>query len=263
MFMFLERWHDILPCGGGHVVSVYGGGGKTSLLEAMCSVLLEQGAAVCVTTTTRTEPLDWPGLVILEHKALLTGAVAPAGAPIFVRDGEVDGKWRGLSPAAVDALGGILPGHVILVEADGSAGRPVKLHHGDDPDLPRRTSLAIPVIGLSAIGRPSSAVLHRQGRVADDRLCLVADEPWSWEQMIRLLARPDGYLGRIPEGVPVAIALLQMDECDDALGLFECVGRIMEELDVPVVVMGDTSGPAPRLRTACLVDSTGEADDDG
>jgi probable selenium-dependent hydroxylase accessory protein YqeC len=256
MFMFLENWHEILPRDGGHVVSVFGGGGKTSLLEAMCDVLVDEGVPVCVTTTTRTEPLDWAGLVVLEHTDLLAGTVAPAGAPVFVRAGvnPSDGKWLGLGPADVDALGGLLPGHVVLVEADGSAGLPAKLHNAHDPDLPARTSLAVPVLGLSALGGTPEDVLHRYGRVSDERLELVAGEPLAWDHLLNLLARPDGYLGRIAAHVPVMVALLQMDENDDAIGLFEAVGGIMDDLDVPVVLLGDTSGPEPRLRTACRVD---------
>lgn len=255
MFMFLDQWHEILPREGGHVVAVIGGGGKTSLMEAVTGVLVDEGVPVCVTTTTRTEPLDWPGLVVLEHADLAAGAVAPAGVPIFVRGGVAgegsDLKWLGIPPADVDALGGILPGHVILVEADGSAKLPVKLHGEGDPALPARTSLAVVVVGLSAVGRPPAEVLHRIGRRSADHLGLADDEPWNWEHMMRLLGRPAGYLGRIGGHVPVMAALLQMDECDDAIGLFEFAGRVMEELAVPVVMMGDTSGPEPRLRTAC------------
>jgi len=261
MFMFLENWHEILPRDGGHVVSVFGGGGKTSLLEAMCAVLVDEGVPVCVTTTTRTEPLDWPGLVVLEHGELRSGAVAPAGAPVFVRAGvdQGEGKWLGLEPDDVDALGGLLPGHVVLVEADGSAGLPVKLHAAHDPDLPARTSLAVPVVGLSALGESADHVLHRHGRISADRLELTEGEPLAWSHLLNLLAGPDGYLGRVAPGVPTMVALLQMDENDDAIGLFETVGGIMDDLDVPVVLMGDTSGPEPRLRTACRVDG----DDDG
>ena len=254
MFMFLERWHDVLPVDGGHVVAVIGGGGKTSLMAAAAAALIDRGASVCVTTTTRTEPLDWPDLMVLEHADLLAGTVVPSGATVFVRDGEADGKWLGLSPGSVDSLGGMMPDRVVLVEADGSAGHPVKLHDAVDPPLPSRTSLAVAVIGLSAVGRPAAEVLHRHGRASDGHLRLSGDDVWDWDHTLRLLARPDGYLGRCSPGVPVAIALLQMDECDDAIGLFGCVGRIMSELAVPVVIMGDTSGASPRLRTAFAVD---------
>ena len=258
MFMFLDQWHEILPREGGHVVSVFGGGGKSSLLEAMCAALVDAGVPVCVTTTTRTEPLDWPDLVVLEHADLAAGVAAPAGAPLFVRGGEDGGKWLGIAPEEVDALGGLLPGHVVLVEADGSAGLPLKLHDAGDPALPARTSLAVAVVGLSAVGREPAAALHRYGRADAGHVGLGDGEPVAWEHLLNLLERPRGYLGRVAEGVPIMIALLQMDENDDAIGLFETVGAVMERLAVPVVLLGDTSGPEPRLRTACRIE-----DDDG
>ncbi len=253
MFVFLDRWHDILPRDGGHVVSVFGGGGKTSLLEAACAALAADGVPVAVTTTTRTEALDWPDLRVLDRNELGT---APEG-PLFIRDrvlpadGDAPEKWLGPEPADVDALAGPLPDHVLLVEADGSAGKPLTLHRDDEPRLPARTSLAVPVIGLSCIGRSVAEVLHRYGELPHDHIISDPEAPWDWDRTEALLR---AYLDRIPAGVPVLPALLQMDECDDSIGLFEFAGRVMEDLGIPVVLMGDTSGPEPRLRTACRPD---------
>lgn len=268
VFLFLDHWHDILPREGGHVVALFGGGGKTSLLQAMAAALDVDGVRVCITTTTRTEPLDWPDLRVVEYAKLRLGACETGSSTVFVHggilpgDGNTPEKWAGLEPSDVDELSNLLPDHVVLVEADGSSGLPVKLHRDDEPRFPARTSLAIPVVGLSCIGAQPGRVLHRIGRLAHDHLELAPDEPWNWDHAIALLARPDGYLGRIPVGVPVLLALLQMDECDDAIGLFSFVGRAMDELDLPVVLLGDTSGPEPRLRTVCKPDPEG-GDDDG
>lgn len=266
MFLFLDHWHDILPREGGHLVSLFGGGGKTALLEVMTAALHADGVPICVTTTTRTESLDWPDLQIVEFTDLSNGGVEIGSTPVYVHngvlpaDGNTPEKWLGLSIAEADSLGRLLPDHVVLVEADGSAGYPIKLHRDDEPVLPSRTSLAVPVIGLSSVGAKPEKALHRLGRLPDDHLGLSPDESWNWDNMKALLAPPAGYLARIPAGVPVLLALLQMDECDDAIGLFSFAGQVMEEFDLPVIVMGDTSGPEPRLKTACLPDP--EEDDE-
>jgi len=264
VFVFLDNWHDIVPREGGHVVALFGGGGKTALLEVMTAALHGDDVPVCVTTTTRTETLDWPDLQVVEYDELSAGAVEIGDKPVYVRSGVLpagDGapeKWLGLSIDQADSLGRLLPDHVVLVEADGSAGHPVKLHRDDEPVLPARTSLAVPVIGLSSVGMKPEKALHRLGRLPDEYLGLTPDEPWNWDNMKALLSPPAGYLGRIPAGVPVLLALLQMDECDDAIGLFSFAGQVMEELNLPVMVMGDTSGPEPRLKTACLPDPEGD-----
>ncbi len=254
-FCFLDAWHDFLPREGGHVVAVCGGGGKTSLLAAAAAALRESGAPVAVTTTTRTEPLAWPGLRAVSWEDVAAGASRDEPL-LFVRGGEhPDGKWRGLEPAQADLLGGLLPRHVVLVEADGSAGLPVKLHRDDEPVWPARTSLAILVLGLSALGRPVGEVLHRHGRLPAPGLPRDPAEAWSWDLMFRLLHGPGGYLSRVPAGVPVAVALTQLAACADSVGLFGFVGRVMEEAGVPLVVLAELAGERPQLRTTCRADA--------
>ncbi len=257
-YQFFEPWHLFLPREAGHVVALFGGGGKTSLLGAMAAVYREEGRPVVLTTTTRTEPPAWPDLVALEWQDLIGGAARPpaAGEPLlFVRDGtHPDGKWRGLSAAAVDGLEAQLPGRVILVEADGSAGLPVKLHAPGEPVWPHRTSLAVAVMGLSAIGRPLGEVLHRQGR--QDVPWLSGTDSatiWGWDHMFHLLAGAGGYLSRVPAGIPPLLVLTQLGGLADSLGLFEFTARVMSETSVPIVVFGELGGEAPSLRGTCRV----------
>ena len=256
-FCFLDAWHDFLPREGGHVVAVCGGGGKTSLLAAAAAALRAAGTPVAVTSTTRTEPLVWPGLRVAAWAEVAQGALRDEPL-LFVQGGEhADGKWRGLAPAEVDALGGLLPRHVVLVEADGSAGLPVKIHRDDEPVWPARTSLAIVVMGLSALGRPVGEVLHRHGRLQAPGLPRDPAEIWSWELMFRLLHGAGGYLARVPAGVPVVVALTQLAACADSVGLFGFVARVMDEAGVPLVVLGELAGEHPHLRTTCRVDGSG------
>ncbi len=257
-FQFLDAWDAFLPAEPGHVVALFGGGGKTALLEACAAALGRRGAPVAVTTTTRTEPLAWPGLETREWADLAAGRGGPAPGCVFVRRGVLpDGKWEGLAPDEVDRLDALLPGRVTLVEADGSAGLPVKLHRADEPVWPGRASLAIAVLGLSAIGEPAADVLHRHGRLPAPWLPEDPRAPWTWELMFTLLAGPGGYLARVPRGVPAAVALLQLGSCADSVGLFGFLGRVMGEAGVPLVVLGELDGRVPSLRTACRSEADG------
>lgn len=261
-YRFFEPWHLFLPREAGHVVSAFGGGGKTALLSAMAAVFRGEGVPAAVTTTTRSEPLDWPGLEPLELAELTRGPAHPAGdgrTIPFVRDGlHGDGKWRGLAPEAADGLEAQLPGRVLLVEADGSAGLPVKLHEDGEPVWPARTSLAVAVMGLAAVGRPAAEVLHRHGRRTAPWGELAPGVTWDWELMFRLLAGPGGYLARVPEGVPPLLVLTQLAGLADSLGLFAFVGRVMAETAVPIVVFGELEADEPRLLAACRAEPEGE-----
>lgn len=251
-YRFLQPWHDFLPREGGHVLSVIGGGGKTSLLAAWTEFYLSEGIPVAITTTTRTEPVSWASLTVREWHEVAAAPAESPGQAIFVRQGEhAGGKWRGLTPEQVDQLSAMLPRSVVLVEADGSAGLPVKLHRPDEPPLPSRTSLAVPVVGLSAIGRPLTEVLHRAGELPvtwpAER---TAEDLFTWDHLWYLLTGTGGYLERIPDGVPTLLALTQLAGLQDSLGLFGFLNRIMEEAGLPLVLLGELTARPIRIRTA-------------
>ncbi len=254
-FRFLDPWHAFLPLESGHVIGLCGGGGKTSLLRDLAARYGRAGLPVVVTTTTRCEVLDWPELREAEA-GTATAAVEPDPTrPLFVHRGRTtDGKWAGLEPEEVDALGEALPGAVLLVETDGSAGKPLKLHRPDEPRWPGRTSLALVVMGLGAVGRPVADVLHRHGRLEPPpglAPILAPDVAADWPLMAALLGGEDGYLSRIPAGVPPVLALTQLDLCDDSIGLFEFSGRAMDEFDLPLVLFVQRTAEATVLRCAC------------
>ncbi len=247
---FLAQWHEFLPREGGHVIAVAGSGGKTSLLRQCAAVLRAADVPVVVTTTTRTEPLDWPGLELCAWEQVAgDGAAAPF---LFVRGGAHPAdKWPGISPAQVDSLGRLLPRHVALVEADGAAKLPVKLHRDDEPVWPGRTSLALLVMGLGALGRPVAATLHRHGRLPAPWLPDGPGATWTWDLLWQLLASPGGYRSRVPEGVPAALALTQLGRCGDSRGLFDFVARAMQEARLPLVLLAELEGEAAGVRTVC------------
>jgi hypothetical protein len=152
-----------------------------------------------------------------------------------------------LEVADLDALGGLLPDHVVLAEL--GAGDPAPLPQPQPIVWPVRTSLAVVVCGLDRVNSPRqridpAAVLPEGHFTATERGAV-----WSWTGLELWLQA-----NLPPQGVPRVAALLRLDDCDDAIGLFAAAGRIMAGIDVPVILMGDTSGPAPRLRTAYRLD---------
>jgi probable selenium-dependent hydroxylase accessory protein YqeC len=73
------------------------------------------------------------------------------------RDGE---KLCGLDPVAIDALADLFD--IVLVEADGSKGLPVKAPASHEPVVPASSSIVIGVVGLDALGRPMDEhIVHR------------------------------------------------------------------------------------------------------
>ncbi|MFC1910708.1 selenium cofactor biosynthesis protein YqeC [Chloroflexota bacterium] len=143
----------------GEVVSLVGGGGKTSLMFALAYGLTENGKKVITTTTTRIEEPSagqTQKLIVEadEEKMLgLTGQYLKSFGHITIaRERLPDDKLKGISPGLVDRLAVASIAHCVIVEADGAGGRPLKAPIAREPVIPASTSLVIPVVGVEAVG---------------------------------------------------------------------------------------------------------------
>jgi molybdenum cofactor cytidylyltransferase len=153
----------ILP---GDVVAFTGGGGKTSLALRIA----QERADVIFTTTTKLWPTGIPTLFTAELGASWLDSVAKAPRPCCVvsRRDELSPKLIGISPTQVAKLKAACPTDVILVEADGSAGLPLKAPNEHEPVIPACATLVVPVAGARAIGKPLDPMtVHRAARLAE------------------------------------------------------------------------------------------------
>lgn len=149
------------------VTSFTGGGGKTSLIRRLAEEFNDLRQKVLLTTTTKCYP--FPNLPhfyldssvdifkkLSEHYknnniAVLGGKIGP------------DGKIAGISPKLPGSLTRELGIHV-LVEADGSKGKPLKGYEKYEPVVPSDSDLIVSVIGADALGAPvEENIVHRSG----------------------------------------------------------------------------------------------------
>ena len=144
------------------VTAVIGGGGKTTLLRTLGEELARSGARVILATTTKFLP--FPGIETVPGgereiaealgRAPLVCAAAPWGE---------SGKLAE-SPVPMARLAALAD--YVLVEADGSAGLPLKAHAPHEPVIPAESGRVILVVGASGFGRPVREAAHRPGRYA-------------------------------------------------------------------------------------------------
>lgn len=259
-FSFVEPWNLFLPREGGHVVALCGSGGKTSLLQVFAAQLVRDDVKGIFTCTTRTEALEgYPVFDLSDLDNIPTGELPPH---FYLRDGVTDeGKWLGLGPEDVDALAEKFSDRVILVEVDGSACMPLKYYQPGEPVWPRLTSLAVVVMSTAGVGETTSEVVHRFGRQDFPPLKeQKAHDVWLWDHSFTLLTAPGGYLDQVPAEIPVVLALTGLAQQDDSIGMFEFVGKAMENERMPIVVFCETSGENPSFRTSCRRDVDDEND---
>lgn len=137
----------------GHVVSLVGGGGKTTLLYAMARRCAAKGWKVLVSTTTHIQcpERNWARTEAQREALWAAGQVAVAGAPAE--------RGKLTRPPALQEW--MAQADAVFLEADGAKRLPCKAPAAHEPVLLPESDLVLAVAGLSAVGRPLREVCFR------------------------------------------------------------------------------------------------------
>ncbi|HHH7527827.1 TPA: selenium cofactor biosynthesis protein YqeC, partial [Escherichia coli] len=136
------------------VISVVGAGGKTSLLFWLAELLQASGRRVLITTTTHMfmPTSHWP-VVFCRDPAMLPHASLTSPISFCFHSWKANqGKVQGFTPEAIDALVQRPECDVILIEADGSRGMPLKAPDEHEPCIPKSSCCVIAVMGGHTLG---------------------------------------------------------------------------------------------------------------
>lgn len=194
------------------LVAFTGGGGKTSLLLELSRQLVARGDRVLMTTTTKlgldqtegTEvcwSIDW-----FEIESALD-----RGGPVFVLSEGDDHKVVGYDPETVGDLYADSSAGYVLVEADGSRGRPLKAPAEYEPVVPEAASVVVVVMGVDAIGRTIFEASHRPARAAE-LTGLAETDVITPGVAAAVLTHPEGGLKGIPPSARVIVAVTKVTE---------------------------------------------------
>ena len=152
----------------GKVLSISGGGGKTTSLYAIAGQLKKTDKTVLITTTTAIyNPL-------FENRStdrVITGTIEnilftpPKKGTITIAAKKIlknSGKLKGFTPNQIDEIKKSQQYDIILVEADGSKGLPIKAPDVHEPLVPPCTDIACGIIGLDCLDKPlNENIVHR------------------------------------------------------------------------------------------------------
>ena len=161
---------------GHQLISLVGGGGKTSTMFGIARALVLNNYTAITTTTTHiavpTEEqtpyiyvrpeggleIDKIKDLVKEHKHITVVNMTADGQKAF-----------GLTAEEVDALFAANICDSIICEADGASQRPVKCPRETEPVVPLSTTLTIPVVGMDAL----YAVIGSEKTFRDEYICKV------------------------------------------------------------------------------------------
>ena len=191
---------------GRELVSLVGGGGKTTLLRALGRFLSRSGTTL-LTTTTKVAPNNLP-LLLLEGyegpeedteriRAALRLHSPLLAAQRHVRDGDRE-KLEGLSPEAIDRLWSSKAADFLICEADGARHKPLKAWADWEPPVPSQTTLLCAVLGADRLGEPlTEDCVHRMALMTE-RFGFRPGDVLTSDRLAALLESPHGYLKNAP-----------------------------------------------------------------
>ena len=151
------------------VTAIIGGGGKTTLMEALAGELSQKGSVILTTTTHIRRPAQYEMLTGADE-ALVSAALSRSHI-VCVGEAAEEGKLRA-PQLSIEALARLAD--FVLVEADGSKGLPLKAHEAHEPVIPSCAQRVVAVAGIDGVGRPIGEVCHRSARYA--QLALADEE---------------------------------------------------------------------------------------
>lgn len=218
------------------IVAIVGGGGKSSLLFALGSVL---PGRVVLTTTTRIfaaqlglaaesctlADANWEArLDSFEHSLLVVGAV----------EGDRAVAVPPALPAQLLARSGV---DWVVAEADGSRMLPVKAPAEHEPVIPPETTVLVPVVGIDALAGPIGEVAHRPERVGAIT-GLGVEERLTPETLAALLTSPVGGTKGVPPAARVAVLINKVESADQRDAARRTAGAVLRHARVERVVIG-------------------------
>jgi probable selenium-dependent hydroxylase accessory protein YqeC len=237
------------------LISLCGAGGKTTLMFSLAREFVAAGERVLVTTTTkiaRDEADGWRSLAAASAKQLIEGARAllpetgqeRSGALIAYSQVGGDGyRLVGFAPELIDEVAQAGRFDRILVEADGSARKPLKAPAAHEPVIPTATDALLIVAGINGLGLPLSEDNLFRAEIWSRLSGLALGEPISPESLARCVAHPDG----LARGCPAkARRILFLNQADTPL-------RRAEAKRVAEYLAGTPANLMERVVIGCLL----------
>jgi probable selenium-dependent hydroxylase accessory protein YqeC len=246
------------------IISLMGGGGKTTLMFALARELSEAGHKVITTTTTKIlEPSqqETPETILLgeSQKSKVKGQnwydwlrreLDRYGHITLAQEKIPDNKLKGISAEIILELDRLKLAPYIIVEADGSRRHPLKAPNATEPVIPQNTTLVISVAGIEVLNLPLREDFVFRADLAAQLLGIPLESPMTAEAIAALMTHPNG----IPKGSPVRARIIpfinkiDMNSClQDARDL---ATKILNQHHPQIerVILGQANSPSDPVR---------------
>ncbi|MDC7231827.1 MAG: selenium cofactor biosynthesis protein YqeC [Spirochaetales bacterium] len=240
----------------GDVLTLSGGGGKTSLLMTLAREnALKNGLYTCSTKMfdprSGSHPFDRI-LVNWQSERLpdaCAGACFAAGAVLPSRVKGVPDKVKGLSNKTLESWNSADGWSILVIEADGAAGKPLKYPGPHEPVIPGNATHAVGCIGMEVLGKSPEPELVHRCELFKERLIPGGKGIVKVETLAALINDPEGLFKNCPEknGFTRTVVLNKMELLDSRFSIKDVIRSLRK--DCPSVRVMGTS-----LKTGQIID---------
>jgi molybdenum cofactor cytidylyltransferase len=259
---------DALPTGPGDIVAFVGAGGKTTAMFRLAHELAGQGYRVISTTTTRLaehEIASAPDRIPISDAAGVRSLLASRLARhrhVFVYSRIENGKALGVPPSWLAEHARHALADVILVEADGARGLPMKVPYPHEPVIPAMATVVVPVAGLDALGQPPDSRTIYGADLLRGRPDIPPHTAITPALVAAVLAGSDMGMKGVPPGARV-IPLLNKTSGGTIAPAREIAARILDTSPAERVLIGAVQDDEPirevRRRVSAVILAAGSA----
>ena len=211
----------------GHIVSLVGGGGKTTLLYAMADHCAHKGWQVLVTTTTH---IRQPAACYAPDDAALT-ALWQAGRYAVIGTPAENGKLTLPQPQLLRRMA---QADAVFIEADGAKRYPCKVPAAHEPVLLSQSDIVLAVAGLSALGKPLREICFRYDTIQPQFFAAAPDSPLTPAMLAQLLASAQG--GRKAVGDRQFYAVLNQADTPELRQQGIPIQQLLRQQGIPCVL---------------------------
>jgi probable selenium-dependent hydroxylase accessory protein YqeC len=228
-------------------LALVGGGGKTRLMFALAEELRQAKKRVITSTTTKIwhhQAKNSPYVALVQSDAswrdALRNELQAHGHAFLAHSLLQSGKVEGVIPSLADELYQDKKVDYLIVEADGSAGHPVKAPAQHEPVIPSSTTKVVGMLGLEAIGKRLNPEIVFRMDLFSKLVGIGERERLTASVLSKLFLHPDGLFKGTPVSAKSVAFLNKLDLISGEEEARKLADLILGDKDSPVdrVVMG-------------------------